>query len=106
MPASVLPASVLPAPVLPDPETARAARIFVRHLVGRYPVKDVVLFGSRARGMHDDDGDAAFGRALNRVHEIRMLADDTSEPPGSDEAAWAVAQAEALLAEVQSKIGS
>ena len=43
-----MPASVLPAPVLPDPDTARAARIFVRHLVGRYPVKDVVLFGSRA----------------------------------------------------------
>jgi uncharacterized protein (UPF0332 family) len=50
--------------------------------------------------------DAAFGRALNRVHEMRLLADYTAEPPSQDDAAWAVAQAEILLAELRSKVES
>ncbi|AWN55468.1 DNA-binding protein [Methylobacterium sp. 17Sr1-1] len=48
--------------------------------------------------------DADFGRALNRVHEIRLLADYTDEPPSLVEAEWAVAQAELLLAVLRTKI--
>ena len=37
--------------------------------------------------------DAAFGRALNRVHDIRLLADYSAEPPSFDDARWAIEQA-------------
>lgn len=65
MSSPVLPRPVLPDPDLPDPETAHAARTFLRHIAGRYPVKETVLFGSRARGTHDADSDADLAVILN-----------------------------------------
>lgn len=55
----------LPAPAPPDPETAHAARTFLRHISGRYPVKEILLFGSRARGTHTDDSDADLAVILS-----------------------------------------
>ena len=58
--------------------------------------------------------DAALGRAFNRAHEVRLLADYTAEPPALAEAAWAVEQAgqfvtrvrETLFAQPDSEDGS
>ncbi len=60
-----MPDPVLPDPVLPDPETAHAARTFLHHIAGRYPVKETVLFGSRARGTHGTDSDADLAVILH-----------------------------------------
>jgi uncharacterized protein (UPF0332 family) len=38
--------------------------------------------------------DAAFGRAFNKVQDMRQLADYSAEPPPLSEAQWAVEQAE------------
>ena len=156
---------------LPDAQTERAARAFLRHIAGRYPVQDTFLFGSRARGtyaadsdadlavvLHGDTGergriagemayyamfdaaraallaagdavegaaskthngliaafgrelvltgafDAALGRAFNRAHEIRLLADYTAEPPPLEDATWAVTQAERFVAAVRTRL--
>ena len=35
-----------------DPETERATQAFMQRLEGRYPVREVLLFGSRARQTH------------------------------------------------------
>jgi uncharacterized protein (UPF0332 family) len=53
--------------------------------------KDLVLSGRL---------DAAFGRALNAVRDVRQLADYGRDPPPFVEAEWAVAQAEAFVAAV------
>jgi predicted nucleotidyltransferase len=41
-----------------DAETERAVRVFRRRLEGKYPVIEVILYGSRARGDHKPDSDA------------------------------------------------
>ncbi len=41
--------------------------------------------------------DASLGRTLNRVGDIRLLADYDAEPPGIDDATWVVEQAEAFV---------
>ncbi|MGO9744275.1 MAG: recombinase family protein [Roseiarcus sp.] len=41
-----------------DAETERAARAFLQRLEGRYPIREAILFGSRARGDHKRDSDA------------------------------------------------
>ena len=41
-----------------DADTERAARAFLRHLGGRYPVREAILYGSRARRTHNPDSDA------------------------------------------------
>jgi predicted nucleotidyltransferase len=60
-----MPDPVLPDPVLPDPETAHAARTFLSHIADRYPVKETVLFGSRARGTHDGESDVDLAVILH-----------------------------------------
>ena len=65
LPRPVLPRPVLPRPVLPDPETTHAARTFLRHIAGRYPVKETMLFGSRARGTHDAESDVDLAVILS-----------------------------------------
>jgi uncharacterized protein (UPF0332 family) len=45
----------------------------------------------------------AHGRALNKVHDMRMLADYSAEPPPLDEARVAVEQAEAFVAAIRAK---
>jgi len=47
--------------------------------------------------------DAQFGRALNRAHDIRLLADYNAEPPPLEDALWLVEQAEAMIAAVKAK---
>ena len=41
-----------------DVDTAHAARTFMRRVEGRYPVREALLFGSRARHTHRADSDA------------------------------------------------
>jgi uncharacterized protein (UPF0332 family) len=47
--------------------------------------------------------DAQFGRALNRGHDIRLLADYNTEPPSIEDAQWLVEQADAMLAAVKAE---
>ncbi len=48
--------------------------------------------------------DAALGRAFNRAHEVRLLADYTAEPPALADAAWAVEQAQTFVTTVREKV--
>ncbi len=47
--------------------------------------------------------DAALGRAFNRVQDIRLLADYDAEQPSREDAQWAVEQAEAFVAAIQTR---
>ena len=47
-----------------DAETTRAVRVFLKHLEGRYPVHETLLFGSRARGTHNAESDADLAVVL------------------------------------------
>ncbi len=47
-----------------DADTARAARVFMQRLRGRYTVIEGILFGSRARGTHTADSDADIAVVL------------------------------------------
>jgi uncharacterized protein (UPF0332 family) len=46
--------------------------------------------------------DAEHGRSLNQVQRLRQLADYTGEPISTEDAAWAVEQAEAFVATIKS----
>jgi uncharacterized protein (UPF0332 family) len=48
--------------------------------------------------------DAAFGRAFNKVQDMRQLADYSAEPPPLAEAQWAVEQAENFVAAIHDMI--
>ena len=48
--------------------------------------------------------DANLGRALNRVQDIRLLADYDATPPSLTDAAWCVEQAEAFVVAVRGLI--
>lgn len=48
-----------------DGATERAVRAFLRHLNGRYPVRQGILFGSRARHAHGTDSDADLAIVLD-----------------------------------------
>jgi predicted nucleotidyltransferase len=48
-----------------DQETEGAARAFLRHLEGRYPVREAILYGSRARQTHSPDSDADIAIILD-----------------------------------------
>lgn len=41
--------------------------------------------------------DAEFGRSLNKVHRLRLLADYIGEPIALEDAVWAVGQAGAFV---------
>lgn len=47
--------------------------------------------------------DGHFGRAFNRAHDIRLLADYNAEPPSIEDAKWLVEQAVAMLAAIKVK---
>jgi uncharacterized protein len=47
--------------------------------------------------------DAEHGRSFNQVQRLRHLADYTGDSIGLDEAAWALAQAEAFVAAIKEK---
>jgi DNA invertase Pin-like site-specific DNA recombinase/predicted nucleotidyltransferase len=65
-----------PAPAKPrlDADTERAARAFLRHLEGRYPVREAILYGSRARRTHNSESDADIAVVLNGEHGDRAAA--------------------------------
>jgi DNA invertase Pin-like site-specific DNA recombinase/predicted nucleotidyltransferase len=70
-----------PAPPNPalDVDTERAARAFLRRLEGRYPVREAILYGSRARQTHNPDSDADIavvlkGEGGNRWEVARDLS--------------------------------
>jgi DNA invertase Pin-like site-specific DNA recombinase len=53
------PAPLSPAPARHlDADTERAARAFLREIEAKYPVREAILYGSRARGDHRPDSDA------------------------------------------------
>lgn len=52
-------------PPIPNPVTARAVRAFLHRIEGRYPVRDIILFGSRARGTHTAESDADLAVVLS-----------------------------------------
>jgi predicted nucleotidyltransferase len=41
-----------------DADTVHATRAFMRRVEGRYPVREAILYGSRARRTHRADSDA------------------------------------------------
>jgi uncharacterized protein (UPF0332 family) len=47
--------------------------------------------------------DGHFGRAFNRAHDIRLLADYNAEPPSLEDAKWLVEQAVAMLAAIKAE---
>ena len=57
-----------------DAETERAVRSFLRHLAGRYPIREVILFGSRARNTHTPESDADIAVVLEGAHGDRSAA--------------------------------
>jgi predicted nucleotidyltransferase len=57
-----------------DSDTERAARSFMQHLAGRYPVREAILFGSRARRTHRPDSDADIAVVLQGEHGNRTAA--------------------------------
>ena len=56
--------NITPVPAL-DAETERAARTFLRHLEGHFPVREAFVYGSRARHTHRPDSDADIAIILN-----------------------------------------
>ncbi len=50
--------------LFPDDVTERGVRAFLRRIGGQYPVREVFLFGSRARGTHQVDSDADLAIVL------------------------------------------
>jgi predicted nucleotidyltransferase len=65
-----------PAPPKPalDADTERAARAFLRRLEGRYPVREAILYGSRARRTHNSESDADIAVILSAEHGDRSAA--------------------------------
>ncbi len=103
--------------VLDDP-TQNATQAFLKHIAHRYPVREALLFGSRASNTHTPESDAdiavvlkgphgnraaAHGEALNAVHRFRQLGDNTGEPVSNDDAQWSVARAAAFVSIILSK---
>ena len=52
-----------------DPDTARAVRLFLSRIAGRYDIAGAILFGSRARRDHKPDSDADVAVLLNGAHD-------------------------------------
>jgi len=57
-----------------DAETEHAVRAFMQRLEGRYPVREGILFGSRARHTHSPDSDADIAVVLKGRHGDRTAA--------------------------------
>ena len=54
-----------------DPATERATRTFLDQFRLKYPVREAILFGSRARGDHTPDSDADLAVVLEGEHGDR-----------------------------------
>lgn len=55
-----------------DTATVEALRLFAARIMAKYNVRDLILFGSRARGDHNRDSDADVAVLLRGVHQ-RLL---------------------------------
>ncbi|MFF8799974.1 MULTISPECIES: nucleotidyltransferase domain-containing protein [unclassified Methylobacterium] len=49
----------------PDDVTECSVRAFLRRIGARYPIREIILFGSRARGTHGDDSDIDLAVVLD-----------------------------------------
>jgi predicted nucleotidyltransferase len=60
-----------------DSDTEKAVRRFLGLIADRYDIADAILFGSRARGTHDQDSDADLAVILRSYNqpEIEILRD-------------------------------
>jgi DNA invertase Pin-like site-specific DNA recombinase/predicted nucleotidyltransferase len=67
-------ADALPVRPALDAQTERATLAFMRRIVGRYPVREGILFGSRARGAHTAESDADIAVVLNGARGDRTAA--------------------------------
>jgi predicted nucleotidyltransferase len=65
--------SLPPKPAL-DAETERAARSFMKRLEGKYPTREGLVYGSRARGTHKADSDADLAVILKGKRGDRAAA--------------------------------
>ncbi|AMB48066.1 hypothetical protein [Methylobacterium sp. AMS5] len=69
------------------------------HLRGGMAIKTqagvIAAFGQAL--IQSGRGDAAFGRAFNRLQDVRIRADDMAGAPSAEEADWALAQAEGFV---------
>ena len=87
-------------------DAAHAALIAVGHETPEALIKThhglIAAFGKEL--VQSGRLDAALGRAFNKVHDTRQLADYSAEPPSLADAAWAVDQAEAFVAAVRTGI--
>jgi len=55
-----------------DNNTAEALRRFLALIASRYDIAGAILYGSRARGTHDQDSDADVAVLLNGEHRRRL----------------------------------
>ena len=55
-----------------DPQTRRAVDAFLHRLDGRYPIREAILFGSRARQTHTHESDADLALVLEGERGDRM----------------------------------
>ncbi|MGV7033438.1 nucleotidyltransferase domain-containing protein [Methylobacterium symbioticum] len=55
-----------------DAQTRRAVQAFLRHLDGRYPIREAILFGNRARQTHTAESDADLALVLDGERGDRM----------------------------------
>ncbi len=62
-----------------DAETRRATSLFISRISARYPVRETLLFGSRARGDYTETSDADLaivlkGKRANRSAAVKDMA--------------------------------
>lgn len=56
-----------------DPATEAAVKRFIALISGRYDLAGTIVYGSRARGTHQDDSDADVAVLLRGAHQ-KLLA--------------------------------
>ncbi len=86
-------------------DAARAALLATGHLREGMNIKThagvISAFGQAL--VQTGRVDAAFGRAFNRLQDIRVRADYMSGTPSAEEAEWALTQAEAFVATMRER---
>jgi uncharacterized protein len=57
-----------------DSQTLHATHVFMQRIIERYPVREAILFGSRARQTHVDNSDADIAIILNSEGQNKAVA--------------------------------